>query len=200
MTPTFLEPARTRFNELVATMSERDRKLFVGLVIIVTIAVLGGLGWLGKRQLADARSRVTAREASLAQIEALAAEQADGAEEVARIEAELKRRAGEDLPAFMEKAAQKAGVGTNLAAVREREVSTQGNLEEKRYGVELNKVSTAQLAEFLHAVETDGYPLRIRNMKTRTSTQAGVKILNATFEVSAFKLVETTETPEGGTP
>jgi hypothetical protein len=37
-------------------------------------------------------------------------------------------------------------------------------------------------------------------MKTRTTTQAGVKILNATLEVSAFKLVETAETADGGTP
>ena len=191
----FVDNLRARFGALVQTMSERDRKLFVGLVVFGMIAIVGGVGWWGKGVVADARSRVTDRKATLAQVQALASEQAALATEAARIEEELQRRSGEDLPAFMEKAAQKAGVGANLAAVREKEVSTEGNLEEKRYGVEVSKVTTSQLANLLHAVETDRYPLRVRAMKVRTSSVGGTKTLNATLEVSAFRLLKDDTAP-----
>ena len=192
-----LETLKARFGALVQTMSERDRRLFVGLVVCGAVLAVAGIVWATRASLADANSRVAERKASLAQVEELAAQQKASSAEAARIEEELKRRSGEDLPAFMEKAAQRAGVNANLAAVREKEVSTQGNLEEKRYGVELNKVTTAQLAGMLHAVETDGYPLRVRAMKTRTVAVAGQKLLNVTLEVSAFRLVADAATPDG---
>jgi hypothetical protein len=192
-----LDNLKARFGALVQTMSERDRRLFVGLVVCGAVLSVGGIVWVTRSSLADANSRVAERKASLAQVEELAAQQTASSAEAARIEEELKRRSGEDLPAFMEKAAQRAGVNANLAAVREKEVSTQGNLEEKRYGVEINKVTTAQLAGMLHAVETDGYPLRVRAMKTRTVAVAGQKLLNVTLEVSAFRLVADAATPDG---
>jgi hypothetical protein len=192
-----LDNLKARFGALVQTMSERDRRLFVGLVVCGAVLAVGGIVWITRTSLADANSRVEERKASLAQVEELAAQQTASSAEAARIEEELKRRSGEDLPAFMEKAAQRAGVNANLAAVREKEVSTQGNLEEKRYGVEINKITTAQLAGMLHAVETDGYPLRVRAMKTRTVAVAGQKLLNVTLEVSAFRLVADAATPDG---
>ncbi|MEN9785194.1 MAG: hypothetical protein RLZZ299_458 [Pseudomonadota bacterium] len=200
MNAPFLEGLRARFNDLVATMSERDRSLFVGLSVFLVLASLGGVTWLGRAQVADARSRVSARRAALVQIEALAAEHAAASREAASIEERIKARAGEDLPAFMEKAAQRAGVATSLASVREREVSNEGTLQDKRYAVELKQIGTQPFAEFLHAVETDGYPLKVRTARIRTTAAGGVKSLNATLEVSAFRLVDAPAAGKGGAP
>lgn len=190
-----LDPVRERFAEAVASMSARDRKLLAGLAVFGVLAVLGGTWWLGSGLVADARSRVSDREDALDQLTTMASQQADAVEQVENIEAELRKHASQDLPSFMEKSAQKTNLATNLSGVREKEVRTEGNLEEKVYGVELAKVSLQQLVEFLHEIETSGYPLRVRSTKTKTVTVAGAKVLNVSMEVSAFRLVEVEAEP-----
>ncbi|MFN7145753.1 MAG: hypothetical protein ACK4YP_18405, partial [Myxococcota bacterium] len=151
---TMMEPVRERFSELVATMSPRDRALFVGLVIFVLLALLGAGWWLGRSILGDVQSRVQAREEALATLEGLAAQNAAALEQVGEIEEELRRHAGQDLPSFIEKQAQGGGLSANLQGVREKQTITEGTLEEKVYTVELTKITLAQLTTFLHAIET----------------------------------------------
>lgn len=190
-----LNPVRDRFAEAVASMSARDRKLLAGLAVFGVVVVLGGTWWLGGGLVADARSRVSDREAALDQLTTMASQQADAVDQVENIEAELRKHASQDLPSFMEKSAQKTNLATNLSGVREKEVRTEGNLEEKVYSVEIAKVSLQQLVDFLHEIETSGYPLRVRSTKTKTVTVAGAKVLNVSMEVSAFRLVEVEPEP-----
>lgn len=185
-----LDPARERFAEAVAAMSPRDRKLLVGLAIFLALALLGGAWWLGGGIVADARSRVTDREAALDQLQSLAAAQSEASAQVASIEEELRKHADQDLPSYMEKSAQKVGLSANLSGVREKEVRTEGTLEEKVYGVEIAKISLQQLVDLLYEIETSGYPLRIRSMKTKSVTVQGAKLLNVSMEASAFRLVD----------
>jgi type II secretory pathway component PulM len=186
----FVETLRGRFGDLVSAMTPRDKKLFVGLVVFVYVAVLGGVFWFGRAQLRALQDTVAEREETLTMAKVLAADQAEGAEQVRTIEDELRRNATQDLPSFMEKAAQKVGVSAQLQGVREKGSTTQGTLEERSYGVELSRLSLQQLVDFLHEVETAKYPLKIRAAKVKTQTLAGQKVLNVTFEVSAFRLVE----------
>lgn len=185
-----IENLRGRFGDLVASMTPRDRRLFVGLVIFVYIAVVGGVFWLGRAQLRDLQSRVADREQTLTLVKTLAADEAEGRDQVKTIEEELKRNATQDLPSFMEKATQKLGMSAQLLGVREKGTTTEGTLEEKTYGVELSKLTLQQLVDFLHEVETTRYPLKIRSTKVKTQTIGGQKVLNVSLEVSAFRLVE----------
>jgi type II secretory pathway component PulM len=185
-----VETLRGRFGDLVASMTPRDRRLFVGLVVFVYVAVVGGVFWLGRSQLRDLQGRVSDREETLTLVKALAADEAEGREQVRVIEEELKRNATQDLPSFMEKSTQNLGMSAQLLGVREKGTTTEGTLEEKTYGVELSKLSLQQLVDFLHEVETNRYPLKIRSTKVKTQTIAGQKVLNVSLEVSAFRLVE----------
>ena len=187
---TVVEPMRERFAELVATMSPRDRALFMGLVVFVLLALFGGVWWLGRSILADVGSRVDQREETLALLNGLAEGQSTAATQVAEIEAELRKSNGQDLPSFIEKAADTTGIASNLQAVREKQIITEGSLEEKTYSVELTKLLLPQLVDFLHAIETGDYPLRVRSMKTKTVTTAGVKMLTVSMEISAFRLID----------
>ena len=199
---TMVEPVRERFAELVATMSPRDRRLFVGLVVFVLAALFGGAWWLGRSVLDDVGSRVDQREETLALLNGLAADQAEGIATVEAIEAELRKSEGQDLPSFIEKQAERIGIASNLQGVREKQVITEGSLEEKTYSVEVSKIVLPQLTDFLYALETGGYPLRIRSMKTKAVTVQGVKMLTVSLEISAFRLtsVAATDTPEEPTP
>lgn len=187
------ERLRARFGETVGGMSARDRNLFVGLIIAGYLVMVGGTFWLLRGVAGDARSRVASREETLALVQALASDQAEAADSVASIENELKRNATVDLPSFIEKSAQSVGISANLSGVREKATTATGTLEEKTYGVELVKLSLAQLVDFLHEVETSKYPLKVRSLKAKTQTSAGVKVLNVTLEMSAFRLLESAE-------
>jgi type II secretory pathway component PulM len=198
---TVMDPMRARFGELVASMSARDRTLFLGLVAFLVIVLGGGAWWLGRSFLGNLTSRITQREETVALLTGLASDQDEAAAQVKIIEDELRQSAGQDLPSFIEKGAEKVGIAANLQGVREKQVSTEGTLEEKTYTVEVSKISLQQLTDFLYEVETGGYPLKVRTMKTKTMTAAGVKVLNVTMEVSAFRLLEAeTPAPEEATP
>jgi cell division protein FtsB len=197
---TMVEPVRERFAELVATMSPRDRRLFVGLIVFVLVVLFGGAWWVGRSVLADVRSRVDQREETLGLLNGLASDQTEAAEKVATIEAELRKNEGQDLPSFIEKSAEKAGIASNLQGVREKQVVTEGSLEEKTYTVEITKILLPQLTDFLYAIETDGYPLRVRSMKTKATTVQGVKMLAVSMEISAFRLTDAAPTPAEESP
>jgi type II secretory pathway component PulM len=190
-----VEMVKERFSQLVATMSPRDRWLFMGLVLTVYAAILGGLWYFGHGFLADVRSRIDSEQQTLASLSGMASDQAEAATEVAHIEAELKKNAGTDLSTFVEKAAQKIGISTSLQ-VRERETSADGNLESKTFSVEVQKISLQQVKDFLYELESTGYPLKVTGARFKTTTLAGVKVLNVSLDVTAFRLIEiATETP-----
>jgi type II secretory pathway component PulM len=189
-TPAFLAPAKTRFGELAATMSPRDRRLFVGLVVFLCGSVLAGAWWYLERSVASLDSRIIDREDKLDILDEMVAEFQAASETAGRIEEKLTEYAGQDLSAFIEATAKTTGIQQNLKGVREKGTSTEGSLERREYTVELDRVSLQQVTDFLYAIETSGYPLKIANAKFKTLTWGGQKVLQATFEVNAYSLPE----------
>ncbi len=199
---TFLEPVRARFHGLVADMSPRDRNLFLGLVVMAYIAILGAAGWGGKGLLADLQSRISTRETALTRLQELETQYVANEGKVKEIEDILRKNGKEELPSYVEKAAQKYGLSPNLKAVREKGSNTEGNLVEKTYTVELDKLALSQLTDFLFEVETNNYPMRIRTGRIKATGAPGTRLLGVTFEVSAFSLDESGEASapaDGGT-
>jgi type II secretory pathway component PulM len=185
-----LAPIKARFGELVAGMRPRDRQLLAGLIIFVFAGGLVGLWWVADASLGGIESRLASRRQTLGTLKELVAQQANAADKQAKIEEQLRNNAGSDLASIVERTAGKVGIGDNLKGVKERATSVDGDLEEKTYGVELDRVSLQQLVEFLHEVETGGYPLQVRTMKVNTVTSAGVKVLKVTMEMSMFRLLD----------
>jgi hypothetical protein len=116
---------------------------------------------------------------------------------VAEIEEVLRQNESQDLPSFVEKAALKLGLGANLKAVKAKGTTTTGNIEEKAFTIEIDKVTVTQLTDLLFEMETTGYPLRIRSTRLKTSGPPGSRLLSGTLEVSRFKLDESGTTTEG---
>lgn len=183
------EGLRARFGEMIGAMSKRDRVLFVGLVIGAYVVGVGGLWWLARGQLGDLQSRIDGQERNLTLLTSMADDQAQAADRVTKIDQQMAKYADQDLPAFVEKAAQKTGIASNLQGVREKQKATDGDIEETPFSVELSKVSLQQLTEFLYEIETAGYPLKVHTMKTRLVTVSGVKMLNVSMEIGAFRIV-----------
>ncbi len=197
-----VEPLRGRFEEVIGNLSPRDRMLLGAMIAFALVFVLGGSFWYGQRTLADLRSRIDDKESKLTLLKSMKMDQDAAAEQIRAIEEKLRQSAGQDLPSFVERAAQKVGIAANLQ-VREKGVTVDGNLEEKSFQVEVNRINLQQLNDFLHEVETGGYPLRVRGSKVRATAANGQKVLNVTLDVAAFKLVEeesTSSTTEEKTP
>lgn len=185
-----MEPLRQRFSGLVADMSPRDRNLFLGLVVSAYIGVLLLAGWAGKGLLDDLQSRISTRQSALTRIEALESGYVENEAKVKEIEEILRKNATEELPSYLEKAAAKHGLTGNLKAVREKGTDTEANLQEKQYTVDLDKVSVAQLTDFLFEVETNGFPMRIRTSRVKATGAPGTRLLTVAFEVSSYRLVD----------
>ena len=202
MAVAILQPLRNRFSDLVSTMSPRDRSLFLGLLAFLVLVLLGGGWWFARSLLGDAESRVRSREQTVQELESLAAAHASALTQVSSIEEELRKNAAQDLPSFLERKATDAGIASNLQGVREKQLSTQGTLEERTYTVEISKITLEQFVSFLYKVEADGYPLKIRSTKVKAVTLQGAKLLNVSIELSAFKLVNSDDSSskEAGSP
>lgn len=196
-----LEPVRTRFGAMVAEMSPRDRTLFLGLLVLGYAGAIGMTLWLTNTAVGDARSRVDAREVALSRLQLLEAQYLENAGTVEQIEALLRENANQDFQAYVEKAAQKAGISGNLKAVREKGMTQDGTLQVKTFNVEVDKVTLQQLTDFLYAVEAGGFPLRINTSRIKASGQPAAKLVTASLEIHAYRLEESAPlAPAGGTP
>lgn len=192
-TPAALQPVRARFEEALSSMTPRDRRLLGGMIIFASILLVLGGFYAGYSHLQGERSRNEDKEQTLIMLKSMKADYESAASQLSGIEGKLKTPA--DVSAFVEKAAQKTGMTSNLQSVREKGISEDGKLEEKKYQIEISKITLQQLVDFLYELETGDAPIRVRSSKTRTVVVDGKKMLSASLEVSSFRLLEESAAP-----
>ncbi len=183
-------PLRDRVRSTLEGMSARDRALLY-LLVIFFIAVGIGLGTMGIRShLNRLDETLDTRRSQLAMVREMAVEYADGTEQLAEVEDKLRAHEGTTLSAFLEKSADKVQLRDSLKQVKERSSTTMETLEERQYTAQLRPVTLEQLVGFLYEVETSGYPLLIKTLTAKTITISGVKNLDVTLDISAYKLLD----------
>lgn len=188
-----VEPLRQRVGRTLEGMSPRDRMLAYGLVIFFTVAVLGVGTAMLKGSLGRLEQDLASRQGQLALVQEMRASYEEGRTRLQELEERIRSHQGTTLSAFLEKSAERTQIRDNLKQVKERSTSTLENLEERQFTVQLSRVALEQLSAFLFEVETSGYPLLIRSAKIKTVVVGGTKLLDATLEISSFKLVEDAE-------
>jgi len=183
-------PIRDRVHAALEGMSARDRMLLYILVIFFTLVGLG-LGTMGVRShLSRLDETLDNRRSQLAMVREMAVEYADGTEQLADVQDKLRAHDGTTLSAFLEKSADSVQIRDSLKQVKERTSTTTESLEEKQYTAQLRPVTLEQLVGFLYEVETSGYPLLIKTLTAKTITISGVKNLDVTLDISAYKLLD----------
>ncbi|MFT5681913.1 MAG: type II secretory pathway component PulM [Myxococcota bacterium] len=182
-----------RVQDLLASMSSRDRTMFIGLVIGAGVLVIGGSAYMMNRSLTDLDSRIDSQEHTLRIMQAMADDYEESSEKSAQIEAELASNTNTDLSAFLEKSAKTTGISDRLDAVKEKSTSSDGVLQEKLYAVSLSSLELTELSEFLYEIETAGFPLKILTMKVKTRSKKGEKTLSVDLDIAAYTLLETEE-------
>lgn len=186
----------TRFREVqdraqdaLAGMSPRDRMLLVTLVAgTLVLLVVGGTWWMN-RTIAGQKSRVADREDTLHAIEVMLADHAEATERARSIEELLRKHESTDLSAFLEQAADRAGIRDRLSKVKEKSTTQEDSLEGKVYSVSLSKLTVEELSNFLYEAESTDYPLRVLSFKSKTRKSGEQKVLDVDLDVASYRLV-----------
>jgi hypothetical protein len=184
---------KVKIQDLLASMTPRDRLLSIGLVTTTLLIFFFGAIFFMSKSLASLEETYSQKEYDLSQIILMKAERTEIMARSAEIEVKLREYSSTDLSAFLEQSAKKVSIQNKLNFVRETSVDSDGVLEEKRYSVSLSNLSQEEVAKFLYAIETSGYPLKIRSCNMKTRKKKGEKSLEMTLDIAAFKLVETEE-------
>lgn len=184
---------KVKIQDLLASMTPRDRLLSIGLVTTTLLILFFGAIFLMSKSLSSLEENYAQKEYDLSQIILMKAERSEIMARSAEIEVKLREYSSTDLSAFLEQSAKKVSIQNKLNFVRETSVDSDGVLEEKRYSVSLSNLSQEEVAKFLYAIETSGYPLKIRSCNMKTRKKKGEKSLEMTLDIAAFKLVETEE-------
>ncbi|MFH1469707.1 MAG: hypothetical protein ABIO70_35300 [Pseudomonadota bacterium] len=183
-------PLREGVQRALEGMSPRDRMLLYGMVIFFTAIAIGLGTWGVKGHLDRMEQTLQTRKAQLANVQQMAVDYQDGNEQLIEVEEKLNAFKGTNLSAFLEKCADKVQIRDSLKQVKERGSTTQEMLEEKQFTAQLRPVTLEQLVGFLYEAESSGYPLLIKTLTARTVTSGGVKSLDVTLDISAYKLLE----------
>ncbi len=177
-------------DRLLETLSPRDRRLFVGLVLFVVALLVFGFWWLLHGLLESEASRVREAKEHLVRIQSLAAEHAEAK---ARFDAQRDRlvESGEKpVGAFVEELANDHGLNQALTAVRQQQSEEIGDVQQTRYTIELKKAMQEPLYRFLYALETSGYPARVEQAHFRTAFVKGEKLMDLTLDLIVLSIRE----------
>ena len=187
-----LAPVQSRLEPLLDSLSPRDRKLLMGLMGAACVALIAAAGWWMTATLDGLRADIEERKDTLAFVRQSVAEYEANQTRLEQIETELKRHAGTDLAAFLEKAAESASI-EERPGVRHSATTQLGSLEAKTFSVNLSRVSLDQFLDFLYQIETNGYPLRITDSSVKGVKRSDTKVLNIKLDIVSYKLLDSEE-------
>lgn len=183
-----LMPLADRARDQLADMSERDRKLLLGLVVGLLVAVLGGGVLFMKGRLDALEGKVASRKETLRNLELLAADYAAGKTQAEQIASRISEHEGTDLSAYLEQVAQKSSVGDRLDAVRQKSSTDAGDLVETVYAVKLSRLLQDDLTSFLYEMESTGYPLKVRTLSVKARKRGDEVQLGVDMDIAAYRI------------
>jgi hypothetical protein len=182
-----------RVDAILEGLAPRDRKLLIGLTLFALVVLVGGGFFVMSGSLSAKETQLGERRADLNYVEVLAADYEASQVTLEEIEAELRKSGGQDLSAFLEKAATEVKIAENLDSVREKNVVELGSLEQKNYNVTVSRITQDQAVDFLYEVEGGGYPLKITSANFKVVKVKGEKFVTLKLDIAAYRLIESAE-------
>lgn len=174
----------------VEVLSPRDKKLLAGLLVFVVTVVLGiGTYTLVSLQR-NMESRVRESKQTLVKVQAQQAEYDEVAAMLKAQEARLAQFDGKALSAYVEELAAEMGYTERLPdAQRLEQIETDG-LVATKWRISLKGRTYDEAIQFLHRLESNGYPLRIETARFRQVMVKREKAVDLTVEAFTYKVTE----------
>lgn len=187
------EPILEKLQDQVAGMTERDRRVLVGGLLVLGLGIVFGGIWQMKSSLDAREARLTERVEALNRLGMLQVDLAAIQEKSKAISERIAEHESTDVSAYLEQVAQRSNVSDRLDSVREKTTSETGSLVETVYAVKLSRLTQEELATFLFEMESTGYPLRVRLITVKARKRDDGTTLNVDMDLSAYKLLAATE-------
>lgn len=181
--------AALKVQDTMAGLSDRDRKLLIGLLGGMFVALLVGGFYLMNSALGRIESQIEYRQDALMRAQGMALEFQANETKAAQIGEKLEEYKAANLSAFLEKAAQTVGIADNLDSVKATSSSVNGDLEETIYSAQLSSLSLEAATNFLYEIETSGFPLVVQTARFKSRTKKGEKLIKLDLDIAAYKLI-----------
>jgi type II secretory pathway component PulM len=171
-------------------MSPRDRKMLGGLIAFFATVAVGVTLFVLKGIVDDQAQRVTDAQDALDVLTVMAEEYQTANQKLKAGESDLSKYADKPMSAYLEQVARDNSLSENLTAVNEQGTEIVGKLRQTRYKVELKKLPFDKRygLDFLHEIESSGYPLRVDLARFKTVMVSGEKQMDMTLELTGFQL------------
>jgi type II secretory pathway component PulM len=178
----WLARLRSQFDAL----SPREQLLVaaVGAVLLLALVVLGVVSPL--RAAADrARERVRSAETELEAVVRLRGELDEVRSRLDAVERRIREGPSGNIFTTLESLARESAI--KVDSMEPQTAASSPEYRETRVQVTLKGVSLAQLANYLHRIETTPQLLSVKSLRIRT--RDGEELLDVTFSVSSFEAV-----------
>lgn len=170
-------------------LSPRDRKLLVGLVICVIVAMTIGLWFFLQGQLETKASRVRSAKDSLVAVMALEQEYQEANARFLAQKGRLEEYGKQPVTAFIEDLALKHSLNETLQ-VKQNASEHVGDIVQTRYTVDLKKAPQEALYRFLYDLETNGFPAKVDTASFKVVTVKKERQLDLNLDIIVLSLEE----------
>lgn len=178
---------RAALDAQIEALSPRDRRLLAGLIVFFGLAMSGGIVWMARSLVDDKASRVRVAKDNLEIIQAIADEYDLAEQKIARAEERLKQFENQPGSAYLESVARNNGVIDQLT-VNQQGTEALGTLRQTNFRADLKRVNLQQTLEFLHEIETSGYPITVTMARFKATGPAEAKVIDLTMELASYQM------------
>jgi hypothetical protein len=166
------------------SLSPRDRKLLVGLVLFFGLTLTFGYCWVIRGFLSDRASRVIEAKEAHAAVLADSKQLAVANAAFAREQSRLAQASVRSVPAWVEELAKRHQLEQALVKVTDTNSEAVGDsLLQTHYTIELKKAPQESIYRFVYDLETSDFPASIDAAKFRVAMVKKDKFLDVTLDI-----------------
>lgn len=169
-------------------MSPRDKRLAAGLIVFVGLLALSIMTYTLVSLQRNMESQVRQAKSLLVDVQTKQAEYEQIAATLKAQEARLAEFDGKALSAYVEELANDMGISEGLRDAQRLEQIEEDGLTSTKWKIVLKGRTYDESIQFLHRLETDGYPLRVETARMRQVMVKRDKAVDLTVEVFTFKV------------
>jgi len=176
-----------KLGSLWNTLSRRDRRLLVVMVLGVTLFI-GYFVVTGVRsKVRGLETSVTAQQRDLNTINSMIADLEESRARMAELETQLGGFQDFSVSGFLENTGDELKIADNIKGINDQGLTEGPFFDEHRYEVVLKKVTLEQLVNYLYKVQSAKEPMRIDRLTIRSNTRNREE-LSANVEVVFSRL------------
>ena len=181
---------RGRIRDFFDSIPKRTQRMAVLLCVLIGFVYVLVFAYFSVGGLRSMEEDLLDRQSRFNRLRLMQAKFLKANQQIQDAEGRLGQHKGIAPSAFLEQAANQAGVKDQLERIDERDAEVVGTLKQTRYQVTLKMAPVQSTMNFLYAVEDSGF-LAVESVDIRSKFFSGEKRLTATVDLIAYASVET---------